>query len=228
MFDIRLLMSANVRLSCRFGEKDTRETLHSIQILLRQWECQSNLNIMLTSGRKPTSRTLCVSSPVVGAKRRAKSGSCIFHSLPWVSKMVALFYLFFFFCELAWGPHSSGRCWVQGIREKQAAADMKSARPTSYSIRMKGVHLKSGATGMFFAFANSRRVEERELLGRPQPRQNRKVWEGAVALFRYVGGAQYHGARHSCHTDRCTCGTSPKITGYSVFIDANKCGLFST
>lgn len=78
-------------------------------------------------------------------------------------------YLFIFFCELAWGPHSSGRCWVRGIWEKQAAANMKGARPTSYSIRMKGAHLKSGclknATGMFFAFANSQRVEERELLG---------------------------------------------------------------
>lgn len=46
---------------------------------------------------------------------------------------------------------------------------MKGARPTSYSIRMKGAHLKSGclknATGMFFAFANSQCVEERELLG---------------------------------------------------------------
>lgn len=142
MFDIRL-MSANVRLSCRFGEKGTRETLHSIQILLRHWECQFNLNIMLTSGRKLTSRPLRVSSPAVGGKRCARSASCIFHSLPWVSKMVALF-IYLFFGELAWGPHSSGRCWVQGIWEKQAAADMKGARPTSYSIRMKGAHLKSG------------------------------------------------------------------------------------
>lgn len=144
-----------------------------------------------------------------------------------------LHYLFIYlFCELAWGPHGSGRCWAQGIWEKQAAADMKGARPTSYSIRMKGAHLKSGclknATRMFFRLRRLAARWGERTFGRPRSRQNRKVWEGAVALFCYAGGARHHGARQSCHTDRCTCRTSPEVTGYSVFIDANKCGLFST
>lgn len=115
-----------------------------------------------------------------------------------------LFILFYFFCELAWGPHSSGRCWVRGIWEKQAAADKKGARPTSYSIRMKGAHLKSGclknATGMFFAFANSQRVEERELLGVLSRGRNVKferepshcfvMWEALSATARVTHAAQ--------------------------------------